>query len=77
MSLWWLEPGWGDACCGSCGTNIQKAGGDPDWGFCPTCFENHLNQQKRQKSPGCACLEYWDSHYPECPAALEKQKEEA
>lgn len=38
MSLWWLQPGWKSARC-SCGANIWGAGGDPDMGQCPECFD--------------------------------------
>jgi len=47
MALWWLEPGWGDALCGKCGTNIKSSGGDPDWGFCYDCF-NDIQEEKKQ-----------------------------
>lgn len=47
MSLWWLQPGWGDACCATCGTNIQSTGGDPDWGYCWPCM-NRRQDEKRQ-----------------------------
>ncbi len=49
MSLWWLQPGWGDACCGKCGINIQQDGGDPDWGLCHGCFSGQ-NAQEPQYS---------------------------
>lgn len=39
MSLWWLQPGWKSATCGHCGTNIWDAGGDPDHGLCPECWD--------------------------------------
>ena len=38
MSLWWLQPGWTAALCGSCGVNIWNSGGDPDHGVCYECF---------------------------------------
>jgi len=45
MTLWWLEPGWKDAICPSCGLNIWETGGDPDWGECYYCKTRH---QKRE-----------------------------
>ena len=47
--LWWLEPGWTDACCMSCGANIHATGGDPDWGYCYGCFTHQLNQQQQNE----------------------------
>lgn len=38
MTLWWLQPGWKQACCSKCGANIWNSGGDPDWGLCSTCM---------------------------------------
>lgn len=52
-NLWWLEPGWTDACCMSCGANIHASGGDPDWGYCYGCFtaimerEQHAAEKQR------------------------------
>lgn len=37
MSLWWLQPGWTDACCAQCGSRIWPEG-DPDWGLCWSCM---------------------------------------
>ena len=47
-NLWWLEPGWTDACCMSCGANIYATGGDPDWGYCYGCFTAHMREQEIQ-----------------------------
>lgn len=44
MSLWWLQPGWTETRCGSCGAMIYPEG-DPDWGECYTCFSARLEQQ--------------------------------
>ena len=44
MSFWWLRPGWGNAACCKCGCNIKRAGGDPDMGICPDCFEYEREQ---------------------------------
>lgn len=41
--LWWLQPGWGDACCAQCGQNIKATGGDPDWGLCWPCKSAEVN----------------------------------
>ena len=45
MSLWWLQPGWGDARC-HCGRNIRASGGDPDWG---ECYEHFSERDERQR----------------------------
>lgn len=47
MSLWWLQAGWGDACCASCGQNIQRSGGDPDWGICWPCMKSKQDDANR------------------------------
>lgn len=53
MSLWWLQPGWADACCARCGTRIAPDG-DPDWGYCYACFTDNLNaRQSTQHLPRC------------------------
>lgn len=46
MSLWWLQPEWKKTLCQRCGTNVWDAGGDPDHGLCPPCFDRqwHENQ---------------------------------
>ena len=56
MSLWWLEKGWGDACCATCGANIKASGGDPDWGYCSPCFDARVKQQREEKRLE---KEYW------------------
>lgn len=50
MSLWWLQPGWADATCASCGATIAPEG-DPDWGYCWPCMQ-HRTEQHRDRS-GC------------------------
>jgi hypothetical protein len=35
---------------------------------CPAC--NGTGQQPAQPDHKCACLEFWDSHHPECPTGL-------
>jgi len=47
MSLWWLQPGWTDACCSVCGAKIYPEG-DPDWGKCFTCFTADLDAQRAE-----------------------------
>ena len=58
MSLWWLQPGWGDATCADCGKNIKADGGDPDWGFCYDCFSRRIDDKRRAEREERA---YWDS----------------
>lgn len=48
MTLWWLQPGWTDACCASCGAKIHPEG-DPDWGYCFPCYQQMLEQQDRER----------------------------
>lgn len=50
MSLWWLEPGWADACCIQCGRRIAPEG-DPDWGKCFECFSIELNARNEIEPP--------------------------
>jgi len=51
--MWWLEPGWTQACCAQCGAKIWPAG-DPDWGFCYDCFSARLpRRQEPQHNPQC------------------------
>lgn len=52
MSLWWLQPGWKAAACQDCGVNIWDAGGDPDHGVCPECFD-HNHSEPEPPSPLC------------------------
>lgn len=42
-NLWWLQPGWTDACCGRCGARIYPEG-DPDWGWCWSCMQESQNE---------------------------------
>lgn len=55
MGLWWLEPGWGSACCFQCGANIRASGGDPDWGYCFSCFDAMHNQPQPPEPSGPPC----------------------
>lgn len=48
MSLWWLQPGWTDACCASCGAKIAPEG-DPDWGYCCSCFSQMQEQRQAEQ----------------------------
>lgn len=50
MSLWWLQPGWTQACCAQCGQQIYPEG-DPDWGMCFQCFsaEMEANSEVEQQ----------------------------
>ncbi len=51
MSMWWLEPGWKQTCCGRCGQNIWDSGGDPDHGICYHCFESdYLREDEMKKT---------------------------
>lgn len=47
MSLWWLQPGWTETCCGRCGSKIYPEG-DPDWGLCWPCMQHQTEMQKRE-----------------------------
>lgn len=49
MSLWWLQPGWTDTTCASCGAKIWPEG-DPDWGKCFRCFTDELEARKFYES---------------------------
>ena len=52
MTLWWLQPGWKSAGCMYCGCNIWGAGGDPDMGACPECWDsNHQQEQYEEPEP--------------------------
>jgi hypothetical protein len=42
--LWWMQPGWKETRCASCGEKIWPDG-DPDWGLCLECFD-------AQRDPG-------------------------
>jgi len=55
MSLWWLQPGWTSARCGNCGVNIYAAGGDPDHGLCPECWEESHRQAHPEPQPMPRC----------------------
>lgn len=50
MSLWWLQSGWKSARC-ACGRNIWDAGGDPDIGECPECFEESHREYPQEPPP--------------------------
>jgi len=54
MSLWWLQPGWKEARCGTCGGKIWPEG-DPDWGECYECFSSRLADKHRHKEPIHLC----------------------
>ena len=43
MTLWWLQPGWKDTTCMSCGSQIWPEG-DPDWGLCLPCMTDDLER---------------------------------
>jgi hypothetical protein len=45
-TLWWLQPGWKEARCISCGAKIWPEG-DPDWGYCVECFDARLDEERR------------------------------
>lgn len=49
MSLWWLQPGWTDTCCMSCGAKIWPDG-DPDWGYCYECFSDRQQRESHSVS---------------------------
>lgn len=49
--LYWLQPGWTSALCCSCGCNIWNAGGDPDHGLCPSCWDQSYQQEHQQPEP--------------------------
>ena len=54
MSLWWLQPGWTQTSCASCGAKIWPEG-DPGWGYCYSCFTEQMDQQHspQQQNPPC------------------------
>lgn len=54
---WWLQPGWGDACCADCGVNIQSTGGDPDWGRCYECFSRQTARKRTERYTCHVCGE--------------------
>jgi NMD protein affecting ribosome stability and mRNA decay len=72
-NLYWLEPGWTNTTCPSCGKKIWPEG-DPDWGMCYECFSASHEQYEPEpeimcdicgKFPACAgengygvCSEY-------------------
>lgn len=69
MSLWWLEPGWTDACCARCGSKIWPEG-DPDWGMCVPCFDGHLQEQeqaRQEEERHRLEMEEMERHYREHP----------
>jgi hypothetical protein len=59
--LYWLRPGWTDACCARCGAKIWPDG-DPDWGFCVGCFDCKLSEDAAYEAVGRA---YEDEYYAE------------
>ena len=48
MGLWWLQPGWVNATCGSCGATIAPEG-DPDWGLCWPCMSHRTEMAQRDR----------------------------
>lgn len=50
MSMWWMEPGWKDARCAQCGTNIASTGGDPDWGLCWPCMQHRTEKREAERN---------------------------
>ncbi len=48
MGLWWLQPGWANATCGSCGATIAPEG-DPDWGLCWPCMSHQTEMAQRER----------------------------
>ncbi len=48
MSMWWLQPGWTEACCSSCGAKIWPEG-DPDWGLCWPCMQHQSEAQQHEQ----------------------------
>ena len=65
MSLWWLKPGWTDACCSGCGARIYPEG-DPDWGKCFQCFSAEMDENQRMR-------EAEEQHYSELEAAAKSE----
>lgn len=64
MSLWWMQPGWADARCASCGEHIQASGGDPDWGYCWPCMQRNQNAQQSEREHYEAMeREHWEQEY--------------
>jgi len=49
--LYWLRPEWKQATCQRCGVNIWDAGGDPDHGLCPNCFNQQWAEQHPPEPP--------------------------
>lgn len=52
--MWWMQPGWKDACCVDCGCNIWDAGGDPDHGRCYECFSEAFEAQRKEAAGAAA-----------------------
>jgi hypothetical protein len=65
MSLWWLEPGWGDATCAVCGVNIQSTGGDPDWGLCWPHMQDSVERHEREREMFAATEKAEREYYAE------------
>ena len=65
MSLWWLEPGWGAACCAQCGANIKSTGGDPDWGFCWPCMQESVERRAQEQESESHRRAQEDAYYRE------------
>ncbi len=61
--LWWLQPGWTDATCMSCGSTIWPEG-DPDWGKCFSCFSHELaeNEEREREIHNRLMQQYEEQH---------------
>lgn len=66
MGLWWLQPGWDQACCACCGNRIAPEG-DPDWGLCFPCMEQEQNRQHEQEQMAAEQRAYEEQYYREHP----------
>lgn len=76
MTLWWMQPGWTDALCARCGVNIHADGGDPDWGYCYSCFTDNLNEERREQEERAAYEAAQEEAYAEERAEWEREQME-
>lgn len=75
MTLYWLEPGWKDACCARCGRNIAQDGGDPDWGFCFACMQERKQEKIMEQEAERDRAKYYAKLEREYYEELEKESD--
>ena len=66
MALWWLQPGWDQATCGSCGSRIAPEG-DPDWGLCWGCMQAEQERQHLERQYAEQQRAYEEQYYRDHP----------